>query len=273
MSANYYRKPKPVLPTNSYGFKQVTAKELTEILNRVTRSTYSAKIHTEEQRQVNNYDRVLEESGRRSVLSVCSRDSLSRVSSANSSNHNNKRLTEREMSRLIRRLQRPTTATAAQRFPNEEMDNLKQGKIVRARSADVHTTNKLLAKLRRPTTATLAKTLNTCHLCYDHENKKNKAKPQELDVFDYDYGEKKVVPAEEVDFIVGRVSQPTSASHKGRHSCRRLPEYIDEVKIREDLPLLSGLSRSKTVDEITNRLYPARPKHGHFPQATQITSY
>lgn len=276
MSGTYYKKVKTPPPPNSYGFKQVNKKELQEILKRVTRSTYSAKLYTEEPRQLNNYEHLLNESGRRSVASACGRHTQTRMSSATTDSINNdgkqpRRLTEREMSRLIRRLQRPTTATSAQKYPNEEAENLKQGKIIRAKSADVtaetNSAFKSFAKLRRPTTATLAKTLNTCHLCYDHENKK---KPEELDAFDYDYSDNKVVPAEEVDFIIGRVSAPTLASLGGRSLCHKLPEYIDEVKIRENLPLLSGLSRSKTVKEITERLY-RKGTHGFTPQATIIT--
>lgn len=165
--------------------------------------------------------------------------------------------------------QRPTTATSAHKYQNEEVENLKQGKIVRAKSADVNLERKHLAKLQRPTTATLAKTINSCHLCYEHENKK---KPEELDVFDYDYSDDKVVPVEEMEFIVGRVAQPTFSSCGGRNSCQKLPEYIDEVKIRENLPLLSGLRRSKNVKEITDRLY-ARRYHGFTPQSTPIAAF
>lgn len=280
MSANYYKKVKAPPPPNSYGFKQVSSKELQDILKRVTRSTYSAKLQTEEPGRLNNYEHLLIENGRHSVASACSRNTVpSRISSATSTDSDLKprRFTEREMSRLIRRLQRPTTASSVQRFHNEEAEELKQGKIVRAKSADVHSDRKTLAKLRRPTTATLAKTLNSCHLCYDHENKK---KPEELDAFDYDYCDDKVVPAEEVDFIVGRISQPThssgshSASHKGVNFCQKLPQYtyIDEVKIRANLPLLSGLARSRNVKEITERLCPKRG-HGFTPQATAITTY
>lgn len=129
---------------------------------------------------------------------------------------------------------------------------------------------KTVEKLRRPTTATRAKTVNTCHLCYEHENKK---KPEQLDAFDYDYSDDKVVPAEEVDYIVSRVSAPTYASNKSGQVCGKTPVYIDEVKIRENLPLLSGLRRSRNVREITDRLCPSRKHHGFTPQATTITTY
>ena len=167
--------------------------------------------------------------------------------------------------------QRPTTATSAHRYKNEEAENLKQGKIVRAKSADVTSHKKTIAKLQRPTTATLAKTLNTCHLCYDHENKKEEAEP---DAFDYDYSDDKVVPTEELEFIVERMMQPTlSSKHGGGSVCQKVPVYIDEVKIRENLPLLSGLRRSKNVKEITARLYPAKRHYGITPQATPITTF
>lgn len=57
--------------------------------------------------QLNNYDLLLSENGRRSVASACSRRTQSRVSSAMTSDSGGqpRRFTEREMSRLIRRLQ------------------------------------------------------------------------------------------------------------------------------------------------------------------------
>jgi len=170
-------------------------------------------------------------------------------------------------------LKRPTTATSAhyRTYRDDEAQNLKEGKIVRAKSADVsHAVAKSLIKLRRPTTATLAKTVNTCHLCYDHENKD---KPEEPDAFDYDYSDGKVVPEEEMNYIVARISAPTRSSKRGEH-CQRLPMYIDEVKIRQNLPLLSGLSRSKNVQEITERLFMGpRARHGYGLEATPITTY
>ena len=220
--------------------------------------------------QLNNYDHLLTETGRSRVASACSRQTLSRLSTPTTDGANSKpkRLSEREMSRLIRRLQKPTeTFKLATSMPptDEDKENMKQGKIVRCQSADI--TRAKVAKLRRPTTATLAKTLNTCHLCYDHENKKN---PEEKDAFDYDYCNSKVVPTEEVDFLVERIKTPTVASVRGRWKCAKTPEYIDEVQIRQNLPLLSGLARSKTVREITQRLY---PKRHLVPQATPITIY
>ena len=225
--------------------------------------------------QLNNYDHLLAETGRHRVASACSRRTPSRLSSTATydsetfganSEPKPKRLTEREMSRLIRRLQRPTeTFRRAISVPHndEEKENLKQGKIVRPKSADVIEAK--VAKLRRPTTATLAKTLNGCHLCHEHENKKN---PEEPDAFDYDYSDPKVVPAEEMDYIVERMKTPTVSSAK--YLCSKAPEYVDEVKIRENLPLLSGLARSRTVKDITGRLY---PKRRYAPQATPITIY
>ncbi|KAH3752002.1 uncharacterized protein LOC127848771 [Dreissena polymorpha] len=278
MSGNYYKKVKTPPPPNAYGFRQVNSKELQEILKRVTKATYSAKLHTEEQRQVNNYELLLSDGGRRSVASACGRRTASRISSTDTADgtvdSRSRRFTEREMLRHIRRLQRPTTATSLHSrgyTDSDEAQNLKEGKLVRARSADVSShIAKSLVKLRRPTTATLAKTVHACHLCYDHENKKESDEP---DAFDFDYCDEKVVLEEELDFIVERVSAPTFASNKSNISCQRSPGYIDEVKIRENLPLLSGLRRSKTVKEITNRLFPSRRHHGFAPQATTVVSY
>lgn len=172
-------------------------------------------------------------------------------------------------------LQRPTTATRLHQEV-EQSDTYSYENQMKNFYSKIgnqplsETAAKSIEKLRRPTTATRAKTVNSCHLCYDHENKK---KPEDLDAFDYDYSDDKVVPAEEVDYIVSRISAPTHASNKGQHSCVRTPVYIDEVNIRENLPLLSGLRRSENVREITERLCPSRKHHGFTPQATTVTTY
>lgn len=170
-------------------------------------------------------------------------------------------------------MQRPTTATTLHSVGRDKSeithDNQQQKFYSKIGNQLSETAAKSVEKLRRPTTATIAKSLNTCHLCYEHENKE---KPEVLDAFDYDYSDDKIVPAEEVDYIVSRVAAPTYASTKGQHSCVRTPVYIDEVKIRSNLPLLSGLKRSKNIREINERLCPSR-RHGFRTLATTITTY
>ncbi|KAK3595395.1 hypothetical protein CHS0354_008828 [Potamilus streckersoni] len=261
-----------VPPPETYGFRKVSSKELADILARVSRKTYNRQISTEEQRHTSNYEHLLSENGRQRTPSSCRKSTVLRRDTFSAGDANKKRLTEHEMRMLLRRLQKPTETfkiATKKHEPNKvEEDNLRQGKIIRTKSSDEVKT-KVIAKYRRPTTASRAKSVDVCHLCYDHENKKEEEGP---DAFDYDYADHTYVPPEEVSFIVERMLKPTLASRGGTSECKYGPPHIDEVKIRENLPLLSGLPRSRTVHEITERLSSKR-KHAYRPEATQISVF
>jgi len=115
----------------------------------------------------------------------------------------------------------------------------------------------------------MAKNINDCHLCHAHEHKKP---TDPLDAFDYEYSDIRSVPPEEMDYIVSRMRAQTCSSAHGSRTCTKTPVIIDEVRIRENLPLISGLSRSKNVQQIVDRLHP-RPRYRLVPTATPITVY
>ncbi|KAL3854157.1 hypothetical protein ACJMK2_013435 [Sinanodonta woodiana] len=261
-----------VPPPETYGFRKVSSKELADILSRLSRKTYNRQISTEEQRHTSNYEHLLLENGRRRTPSSCRKSSVLRRDIFSAGDANKRRLTDHEMRMLLRRLQKPTEtfkiATTTQEPHKEEEDNLRQRKIIRTKSSDEIKT-KVIAKYRRPTTASRAKSVDVCHLCYDHETKKQEDGP---DAFDYDYSDPTHVPPEEVPFIVERMLKPTVASRGGTSECKYGSPYIDEVKIRENLPLLSGLPRSRTVHEITQRLS-SKGRHAYRPEATQISTF
>ncbi|KAK3083236.1 hypothetical protein FSP39_017481 [Pinctada imbricata] len=275
MSSMYYRVDPPKPPSPRIGFSERTAKDIREITERLSRFTYARKLYSRENEQVGNYYYLIE-SGNRKRLPSASRErnipqkvqQQSRVSSADSRRYN-----ERDMSRLIRRLMKPTESLTAKSKPDMTDQDLKEGKIVRAKSASaIQRTEKMVKRIRRPTTASRAKDVNECHLCYEHETKDEKAPP---DAFDYDYSDAKSLRPEELDYVVARVAQDTCSSAKGRRSCSKTPVYIDEVKIRKNLPLISGLGRSKDVNEITNRLHP-KPRYQQSrltPLATAISAF
>ena len=96
-------------------------------------------------------------------------------------------------------------------------------------------------------------------------------KKNSLEPFEYDYGDEKAVPPEELDFIVDRISAPTFA-HKNMR-CPRTPKPMDEVQMRQKTPLASGLPRSKNVQEIVQRLYSANRFRYRAPAATEITIF
>ena len=275
MSSLYCRVDQQKPPSPRFGFGERSARDIREITERLSRSTYERRLYSRENEQVGNYYYLIESGNRRRLPSACrERNStpaperqVSRISSADS-----RRYDQRDMHRLIRRLMRPTESLSAKSKPDaeEKFKDLKQGRITRAKSANDAQRTKILVRIRRPTTASRAKDVNECHLCYEHENKDEKAPP---DPFDYDYGDSKSLRPEELDYVVARVAADTCSSAHGRRTCSKTPVVIDEVKIRKNLPLLSGLQRSRDVNEITNRLHPTR-RHSKFtPLATPITAF
>ncbi|XP_021363553.1 uncharacterized protein LOC110456858 isoform X2 [Mizuhopecten yessoensis] len=270
MSSMYYRQkdPKPkAIP--AYGFEKKKAWEVRDITERLSRPTYNRRLSADEPTHMHNFDRSRESSALRNrTPSSCGRRSAQSLSDRQRSA--TRRLTDREMQRLIRRLQRPTEsyAIALTEQMEEPMDS-KQSRMARTPISEEQI-SKTVRRLRRPTTATMAKDLNQCHLCYEHENKKSTDPP---DAFDYDYIMDKSLPPEELDYVVSRMRVNTCSSAHGRR-CVKTPAtaYFDEVKARENLPLLSGLARSKNVKEITNRLHP-KPRYRLVSAATPITVY
>lgn len=264
----YYRvdPPRPKSPT--YGMGTRTAREVKEITERLVKSTYERKLATQENKHVSNYEYLLDAGNRKRLPSACRERNMKPPTSRGS---DGKRYTDRDFRFLMRRLMRPTMSASAKYQKQDEdnvnkMQNLKEGKIVRDKSERAESAKSVI-RISRPTTASRAKTFE-CHLCYEHVNKKADG---DVDAFDYEYSESKCVPKEELEYIVERVAMPTCSSAKGHRKCAKTPVYIDEVKIREQLPLVSGLGRSKNVQEITNRLHQRRYKM--TPMATEVTVY
>ncbi|XP_033727878.1 uncharacterized protein LOC117317256 isoform X1 [Pecten maximus] len=266
MSFMYYRQKEPKPKTiPAYGFEKKKASEVRDITERLSRPTYNRRLSADEPTHLYNFDKSRESSALRNrTPSSCGRRSA--LSSSDRQRSATRRLTDREMQRLIRRLQRPTESYVI--ATTEQMDE-PQGRISRTPIAEEQIA-KTVRRLRRPTTATMAKDINECHLCFEHENKKSTDPP---DAFDYDYIMDKSLPPEELDYIVSRMRVQTCSSAHGRR-CAKTPAtaYFDEVKARENLPLLSGLARSKNVKDITNRLHP-KPRYRLVPSATPITVY
>lgn len=265
MSSMYYRVDPPRPKSPMFGMGTRTAKEIKEITERLVKSTYERKLATQENKQVNNYEHLLDSGNRKRMPSACRERNMRPPPSRES---DGRRYTDRDFRVLMRRLMRPTMSASAKYQKQDEesvekAQNLKEGKIVRDREGSA----KSVRRISRPTTASRAKTFE-CHLCYEHMNKKSESEP---DAFDYEYSDSKKIPKEELDYIVERVAMPTCSSAKGVRKCAKTPVYIDEVKIREKLPLVSGLERSKNVQEITNRLHQRRYKF--TPMATEISVF
>ncbi|XP_064598588.1 uncharacterized protein LOC135464934 [Liolophura sinensis] len=249
MSSMYYRVTREPPPPPRFGFKKVDQKQLQEILSRVTKPR----------------------------LSTPDRPDTSRSTSRPKSSQNGRRKnypTEQDWQRMIRRLQRPTFShkmarTQSQKSRSQEQQHQQQKesvcfKLPRSKST-IPTASKGLEKLCRPTTATLAKSLFVCHLCGANPSSSSST-------FDYDYTERKNLQPEEVEKITERVRMHTCSSHPESRPCTRGGGVESPDSMIQDirLPLISGLDRSKTVSEITDRLQPARCRQ-NTPAATVIS--
>lgn len=138
-------------------------------------------------------------------------------------------------------------------------------KLIRPKSVPGDERIKAFQQLSRPTTASRAKTLGDCVLCADRQELQRK---NTLVPFEYEYDDDRLVPPEELEEIVERVSAPTFA-HKAQR-CPRTPAHVDEMLLRRNVPLVSGLPRTATVRDIVRRLHPARGRHV-TPPSTHIS--
>lgn len=267
MSSMYYKVNPQKNHATLYGFKKVSASEIHEITVRLARKTYNRHLSTsEEQKRVHNYENIHDQVIWQRTPSACAR----RTSVQSTRCRSASRLSDREMQRLLRRLMKPTESILnAQHDVDDRDKDIKLGRIVRSTSELDEKTAKSVSRLSRPTTASRAKSAISCHLCYDHQNK---GKDEPLDVFDYEYADDKTLPEEEMQFVTERMLQSTCVSTGTQKICTKSPAQLDEVKIREQLPLVSGLRRSKNVKEIVNRLYP-QPRYRMTPMATQVTVF
>ncbi|XP_059177171.1 uncharacterized protein LOC131956655 [Physella acuta] len=184
-----------------------------------------------------------------------------------------KRLSDVELQRFLRRIQRPTIShqlSCKDNLSSDSTTTITDKGSVSAASVDSTDRQKAFNQLSRPTTASRAKNVAECYLCDEAERESNKT----LVPFVYPYADDKALSREEVAKITSRVSTPTNASERGLATCVRAPINYDSVRaLSKDLPLICGLHRSKSVHHIVNRLhFNPRPKrhHCHTTRATPI---
>ena len=260
----YYRVDPVALPPVSFGFRKVDDVELKEIVQRMTRPTYSSLLQKDaEQRFAHNYRYLRENASRRRTPSACSRRRPATTIPVGG-----KQISERDIQRIFRRMQTQTQASIY-RAGYDDMLKLQASasRDGRVNFRDRLEKAKAFERLRRPTTASRAKDVADCPTCSEQQLRSK----FDLDVpLDYDYAaEEAGIRPEELEFIVERIRATTLARDETKR-CERLPPTLDEVKIRENIPLVSGLARSKNVEEIVTRLHPPK-RHGYKPEATTIT--
>ncbi|XP_041374828.1 uncharacterized protein LOC121387701 [Gigantopelta aegis] len=269
MSCMYYRVDPVALPPMSFGFRKVDEVELQEIVQRMTRPTYSSLLQKDiEQRFAHNYRYLRENNSRRRTPSACVRRRPATTIPIGGGT-NSRQISERDIQRIFRRMQTQTQSSIYRTVYAEKPKLMRDpfSREGRVHFRDQMEKAKAFERLRRPTTASRAKDVSDCHTCSDQQLRSK----FDLDVpLDYDYAtEETSVRPEELEFIVERV-RATTFSREDTKRCERLPPTLDEVKIREKIPLVSGLARSKNVDEIVQRLHPSR-RHGYKPEATEVT--
>lgn len=171
-------------------------------------------------------------------------DLLSEIASAQTNTTTNKNL-----QKIIQRLQRPTTSSNM--VKRSKLTNDVSETVVEKPLLDV-SPSKSFRKHTRPTTSSSLKRLGVCGYCddveIDCERFESKIEPdriRELRLSGAEYKE-----------AVERVRSPTHASMSGQSVCAKMPLVFRTSTVEKDeLPLLCGLARSQTVEEITNRLY------------------
>lgn len=251
----YYRVSCPQPLPKSYGFKRVTKQELDEIMDRVRKPTYNTKLQCCESEMKNNNNR--------SSVYRCTSPSCAKMRTGSDADDGRKsrRLEPMEIDRLFRRLRRPTFSSRVYRSKGRNEDELiRIRKFTRSRTQEEQ--SRAQVNVRRPTSATLSKIVGVCHICDEDGTKK------ETDVFEYDYGDYRKVSPKEVQAITERVRSATMASRGSDEICRKYQSSTSmSMSQRKELPLISGLARSRNVDEINIRLYSGKGFR-MTPQAT-----
>lgn len=279
MSGNYYRKvpPRSKGPKEEgYGFKKVSQDQLDVIVSRLATPTYNSRMEQYERHTVHNYRYAKSAPPPRSP-SHCNRRYS--VGSQSGQLLKDKKFSEQDVQRIIRRVRRPTTASQLARrdydyYVDEFVPPLeKQISNTATAFFDASDRKKAFDQLSRPTTASRAKNKIECHLCTDEDRELNLT----LLPFDYPYApDDKNVSKEEFGEIISRVSSHTRASHGGTVQCWKTPpDYKPLRKQSANLPLVSGLDRSKSVAQIVRRLHSAKgsQRMQRAPAATAITDF
>lgn len=176
---------------------------------------------------------------------------------------------------MFRRIQRPTRAYMLSKNyerNEKELNCAAPSTRMAAHRPTAYERVKAFQHLCRPTTASRGKHATECHLCLDDERELNKTPVP----FQYYYADDKTVTKEEVSNIVSRL---VTSSGETAICSRVEPDYSSLYVQSVQLPLISGLARSKSVADIVNRLYTnqgereKRNYHGYSIQSTQISSY
>ncbi len=242
MSFSYSRVTPEATPLKLYGFNKVSGGELKSIIMRMQKHTHSTEPCLKDGKLAYTkrpFPPPRPQSG------FCRKVALSETDGWPERNGSgSRRLTPKMAERVARRLQKPTMSKMAARGLITPHYELTAEMAQETRSFSQEEQQKAIQRLTRPTTATKSKTF--CMYCLD---------PELDDYWDRDYSDDRQVSREAMDDIINRMRSPV-CQDAGRCRKRKQSVHIN----RDELPLISGLDRSRNVEEIVARLH-GRPAH------------
>ncbi|XP_074641405.1 uncharacterized protein LOC141899148 [Tubulanus polymorphus] len=240
MSGMYYKVIPKAKAVKMYGYQKASPEKIEMINQRMLKPTNASMYGLVEYKGDGQFRK------RPHTACVCSRAPDDAVMTPN----NKVYVDERTLNRIIRRLRTPTFCSQIGNADKDtdEMETDLQ-KFVRTKPISDAEEKKRLKRLMRPTTATNQKKVGCCYICEDSRNS---------DIMKECFCDDKVVPEAELEEIVWRMQKTTNASKGGKDMCRKAPEATKITIAYDRLPLMSGLPRTRKVNDIVNRLY--KPK-------------
>ncbi|XP_064621043.1 uncharacterized protein LOC135483908 [Lineus longissimus] len=269
MSGSYYALRRKMPAFKTYGFRKANQSEIDEINRRMMKPTASSQVS-----QLNLYNdgKDYQKRPRSACLATpcCAKHQFE-----NQRTRVPKRVNERHINRIVRRLQTPTFSFEAH-MADDRLDNLDfvlsklppRPRTASSRASSTGDESLTVQRLQRPTTATCLKRIGFCFYCDGEEEMKKykrrqvqplvgpKIKEEEKVIIPDDFNNEKTLTSTELEEVTKRVRTPTHASNGGTPVCKRLPEATTvTVYDSRSLPLASGLQRTNRIDDIVNRLY------------------
>ena len=250
MACGMYRRVRlDMSPLKMYGFQKVTHEELHDITSRIVKPTYNREVYLADRMRL---------APPRTPSAVCKKNQGDAVVQS----RGRRRLPQPAVDKIFKRMRTPTLSVlAAQGELEPSYEFLLLQEKSRPKSASTTTSeekDKEESRLSysRPTTASKGKRF--CQFCTD---------PTMQEYMEIDYSDDKAVEEEELSEIVQRLTTPTMASRlaagqpKIERCPRRKPSTSSVINGKQNKQLpLCGLSRSKSVHDITERLY-STPTH------------
>jgi hypothetical protein len=224
-------------PSKLYGFEKVPSNRLPGIIARLQKTTHGASCCP---------------SSSRTSHGLCERakDGLPPASSG-------KRMSDRDLTKLVRRLRTPTISKlAATGLLNPDYESKLRSETPLRFGTDQQRPKtaiefrKFLKRIGKSTTSSRGKTFDPVERAADIGR-----------LTTVEFHNEEMVTKHAAESIFERVQQPTIASQPQHPDCPKRPATTKclSQEQRRQLPLVSGLPRSTNVNQIVGRLYNKRP--------------